>query len=482
MPVASTAYTPGSSVPHETFVPAASSWPGITVDRTLIRKYDGPGPRYTSYPTAPNFREMGPTDYELLLESSARDGRQLSLYLHLPFCRTLCFYCGCNVTISRNLERGQAYLEQIKREAAAAAEELGAARREVVQVHLGGGTPNFFPPRELGELMSFLKSSFRFHPACEIGVEVDPRTMTEEHLDAFADAGVNRLSAGLQDLDPRVQKAINRVQSAEATRAVVDGAHQRGIESVNLDLIYGLPHQTAETFAASLDEAIAMNPERFAVFNFAYLPEMLSHQRVIDPEALPPAEEKLSILEAAYARLADAGYVLIGMDHFARPEDPLSLALLDRSLTRNFQGYSTWGETDLAAFGATAIGFLGGGYAQNSKSVAEYEAAIAEDRFATCRGLVLGDEDHLRRDVILSLMCHLHLDVADVEERHGIDFAEHFARELQALEPLAEDGLVEMAPRAIDVTPAGRLLVRNVAMVFDEYLGRNRQVKFSRTV
>jgi oxygen-independent coproporphyrinogen-3 oxidase len=474
--------TLGPEAPSPAHRPITPHWPGATVDRTLIRKYDAPGPRYTSYPTAPNFRELGPSDYERRLESSARLGRQLSLYLHLPFCRTLCFYCGCNVTISHSPERVRAYIGHVRREIAAVAERLSAGGREVVQFHLGGGTPNFVPPDDLRDLVQHFRSVFRFHPGAEIGVEVDPRTMTPEHLDAFAEAGVNRLSAGLQDLDPKVQEAINRVQSAEVTRAVVDGAHRRGIESVNLDLIYGLPHQTPETFAATVDQAVAMAPERFAVFNFAYLPKMLRHQQVIDPASLPSAEEKLTILETAFAKLAGAGYVMIGMDHFARPEDPLSQALLDRSLTRNFQGYSTWGETDLVAFGASGIGFVADAYFQNVKTVAEYQERISSGSLATCRGLELGPEDLLRRDVILQLMCHLHLDMKEVGERHGVDFAERFAAELAALSPLAEDGLVELGEDTIDVTPVGRLLVRNVALVFDEYLTANRQAAFSRTV
>ncbi len=480
MPVANISSIPATDQPVAK--PMVMQWPGVSVDRALIRKYDGPGPRYTSYPTAPNFRELCSADYEQLLGSSARNGRQLSLYVHLPFCRTLCFYCGCNVTVSRNPERGQAYLELVEREIRAAAARLDTGSREVVQIHLGGGTPNFFAPRRLSQLMACFRQHFRLHPDCEIGVEVDPRTMTDEHLDAFAEAGVNRLSVGVQDLDPRVQETINRVQSAELTRKVVDGAHERGIESINLDLIYGLPHQTPETFAHTLDEAIAMGAERFAVFNFAYLPQMLPHQRVIGSETLPSAEAKLTILETAFDKLAAAGYVQIGMDHFAKPEDPLSQALAGRSLTRNFQGYSTWGETDLVAFGASGIGLVGGGYAQNLKTVGEYQEAIAAGEFATCRGLVLRPEDELRRDVILQLMCHLHLDVRAIEERHGIFFADHFAAELEALEPLADDGLVELAPESIDVTPTGRLLVRNVAMVFDEYLSPERQATFSRTV
>ncbi len=462
---------------------ATASWPTVSLDRDLIYKYDGPGPRYTSYPTVPNFRDFGPEEYRGLLEKSAQGERQLSLYLHLPFCRTLCFYCGCNVTISQSTERGRVYLDLLKQEIATTAKLLGAERREVVQIHLGGGTPNFFPPTELGELFAHLRGSFRLHEGCEIGVEIDPRTCSAEHLDAFAEAGVNRLSAGLQDLQPQVQKAINRLQTAAATRAVVDGAHERGIESVNIDLIYGLPHQSAASFSDTLDEALDMGSERFAIFNFAYLPKMLRHQRVIDPESLPSADEKLNILETAIRKLTAAGYVMIGMDHFARPEDPLSQALLDRTLTRNFQGYSTWGETDLVAFGASAIGLLGGGFAQNLKDVPAYEEAITAGRFATCKGYVLTADDHLRRDVIQELMCHLHLDFAEVSKRHGVDFRVHFEAELETLAPLADDGLVELDDKGITVTSVGHLLVRNVAMAFDTYLPKHREtMSFSRTI
>lgn len=462
-------------------------WTPATLDRELIRKYDRPGPRYTSYPTAPNFQDFSATDYQGLLRASAESKRRLSLYLHMPFCRTLCFYCGCNVTVSRSAQRGQTYLDHLKREIDLTAAELGTGR-EVVQIHLGGGTPNFFQPQELADLFAHLRGAFRWHDDCEIGVEVDPRTVSEEHLDALAGAGVNRLSAGLQDLEEKVQKAINRVQPFDVTRAVVDGAHERGIKSVNLDLVYGLPHQTVETFERTLDGAIALNPERFAVFNFAYLPTMLPHQRVIDPAALPSAEEKLSTLERVIERLTGAGYVMIGMDHFARPEDPLSQALLDRSLTRNFQGYSTWGETDLVAFGASAIGFLGGGFAQNRKDVTSYQEAVGNDTFATCRGFVLNDEDQLRRDVIQELMCHFRLSFNEIEARHPISFRErsfkeYFQDALERLVPMAADGLIEIEGDTIQVQPAGQLLVRNVAMAFDGYLPRNgTTTAFSRTV
>ena len=456
--------------------------PAVTLDRELIHKYDVPAPRYTSYPTAPNFSDsFSPDDYESLLSASRASGCRLSLYVHLPFCQSRCFYCGCNVTITHSQERAGRYLELLLREIAEAGRRLARDDQEVVQIHFGGGTPTFFAAQDLARLLAALKDRFRWSSECEVGVEVDPRCCAPEHLDAMVEHGVNRLSVGLQDLDPKVQAAVNRVQSAELTAGVVTGAHRRGIGSVNVDLIYGLPHQTPESFRATVRRVVAMEPERVAVFNFAYLPSMLPHQRVIDPAALPSSERKLDLLETVIDELTAAGFVAIGMDHFARPDDPLVRALEGRSLTRNFQGYSTWKHTDLVGFGASAIGQLGGGYAQNAKTVPDYEKAIADGRFATCRGLLLTPEDELRRTVIEELMCHMRLDMAPVESVFGIDFRQHFAGELAALRPLADDGLVEVGRDGIEVMPRGQLLVRNVAMVFDAYLGAGSRT-FSRTV
>ena len=315
-----------------------------------------------------------------------------------------------------------------------------------------------------------------------MSVEIDPRRCSEAHLDALAAAGVNRVSLGVQDLDPQVQRAINRVQPAELTREVLAGARARGIHGTSVDLIYGLPHQTPERFAATVDEVIAMAPDRVSVFNFAYLPEAFPHQRAIDAAALPAAADKLTILERTIAALTDAGYLFIGMDHFARPDDPLAQALRERTLGRNFQGYTTHAEVDLVGFGASSIGLVAGGYAQNRRTVEDYRQAIDGGGFATCRGLVLSDEDRLRRDVILRLMCHFRLDKAEIEARHGIAFDDHFAAELAALAPLADDGLVELGGDRIEVTPAGRMLVRNVAMAFDAYLAADRAARYSRTV
>ena len=455
----------------------------IPFDRALVQKYDRPGPRYTSYPTAPHFRgDFRSADYAQLLLESRDAALPLSLYVHVPFCETRCFFCGCNVVISRSRDRAREYLPWVEREMAAVAELAGAAGREVVQVHWGGGTPTFLPPEELTALMAAIRRRFRLAPGCEIGVEVDPRRLTEAHLDALAAAGVNRLSMGVQDLDTVVQRAVNRVQPAEETWSVLEGARERGMASVNIDLIYGLPHQTPETFAETVTEVVRMSPDRIAVFNFAYLPEQFPHQRVIDERALPDPEDKLTILEETIATLTGAGYAFIGMDHFARPEDPLARALADGSLTRNFQGYSTCGETDLLAFGVSSISHVAGGFAQNTKDLDEYAAALEAGRLPVFRGLASTPEDRLRRDVILGIMGRFRLDKDAVEAAHGVDFDRHFAAELAALAPLAADGLVELGRRELRITPLGRLLVRNVAMVFDQYLARPSEVRYSRTV
>ncbi|HEY3571156.1 MAG TPA: oxygen-independent coproporphyrinogen III oxidase [Thermoanaerobaculia bacterium] len=459
-------------------------WQPIRFDREMIVKYDRPGPRYTSYPTAPQLTDdFGPLQYREVLARSGAEAspRPLSLYVHVPFCDVRCFFCGCNVTISRDRTWGRRYLPMLAREVEMAAALLQAGRREVVQVHWGGGTPTFLPADDLRELMAILRRSFRLSPDCEIGVEVDPREASPGQLDALAESGVNRLSFGLQDLNPEVQKAVNRIQSVEETWGVMRGARERGIDSLNVDLIYGLPLQTPERFAATVQEVLRMSPDRLALFNFAYLPEMFKHQRAIDPLALPDPAAKLRMLEETIAALTTAGYVFIGMDHFAKPGDPLAQALRSRTLTRNFQGYTTHGDCDLVAFGVSSISHVAGGFAQNVKSLHEYATAMQEGRFATCRGLDMTPEDHLRRDVILRLMCDFRLDKREVERRYGIDFDNHFAADLPKLAPMIDDGLVEATPDRIEVTPLGRLLVRNIAMSFDAYLGANT-TRFSRTV
>ena len=449
---------------------------------SLIAKYDRPGPRYTSYPTAPHFRDdFGAADHARLLARTAAAGRPLSLYVHLPFCAHRCLFCGCNVQVSQDRSRAGRYLDAVEREVERAADLLGEGAGPVTQVHWGGGTPTYLSASELARLMAILRRRFRFAAEVEIGVEVDPRECSPAQLDALAAAGVNRISLGVQDLDPKVQRAIRRLQGPELVRAVVEGARRRGVESLNVDLVYGLPHQTAETFAATVREVLAMAPDRIAVFNFAYLPEVIRHQRALDPAALPGPAERLAILGETIATLTGAGYLVLGMDHFARPGDPLARALAAGTMTRNFQGYSTGGETDLLAFGASAISATREGYAQNLRAVAEYGEAVAAGGLATTRGIVLSHEDRLRRDVIMALMSRFALDKWEIEAAHGIDFDRHFAAELEALAPLADDGLVELSADRIAVTSTGRLLVRNVAMAFDAYLGAD-VARYSRTV
>lgn len=458
-------------------------WQPIPFDRELLKKYDQRGPRYTSYPPAPLFSpDFDGKAYRRLLEKSSSSDAPLSLYVHIPFCSVRCFFCGCNVTIARDRERGTAYLELVDREMAAVAAAAGADKRKAIQIHWGGGTPTFLVAEDLKALMASIRRHFDVASDCEIGVEVDPRECTPEQLDALAESGFNRISMGVQDLSAQVQAAVNRIQPPSQTLEVLDGARQRGMESANVDLIYGLPFQTAESFAATLKQVIDWRPDRLAVFNFAYLPEAIPHQRTIDPAAIPDGETKLRILEETIETLTKAGYIFIGMDHFALPEDPLSQALRDRSLTRNFQGYSTRGEADLLAFGVSAISQVGGGYAQNTKAIPAYELALGNAQLPTVRGLELTPDDELRREVIMRLMCHFLLPKGEIEKSYGIDFDTHFADELAALEPFVADDLITVRSDALEVTPRGRLLVRNIAMVFDAYLKADLVERYSRTV
>ncbi|MCZ6819980.1 MAG: oxygen-independent coproporphyrinogen III oxidase [Calditrichaeota bacterium] len=459
----------------------------MLVDLEMLKRYDKPGPRYTSYPTAPKFTTgFDAAEFEAEIERTNQSDRStdLSLYFHLPFCDTLCYFCGCTMIITRNRDRIDEYLGYIIKEI-----ELVAGRikqgRKVAQLHWGGGTPTYLDPEQIRRLFSAIRENFEFQPDAEIGVEIDPRGMTEEHLDALKDAGFNRASMGVQDFDLKVQQAINRLQSEELTRWAFDGLRARGFESINLDLIYGLPHQTVCSFEKTLERIISISPDRLAVFNYAHVPWMKKHQGVIREESLPGPEEKLNILKATIERLTSEGYTYIGMDHFAKPDDSLTQALHEKKLYRNFQGYSTKSGCDLYALGMSSISQLKDVYAQNVKDIPTYYEAIDAGRFATERGYRLTADDHIRRFMITRLMCDFELRKQDVEKRFGIAFDDYFAEALVKLEPMILDGLVEIPNGAIHVTEMGQLLVRNIAMVFDKYLGemeKKNTPMFSKTV
>ncbi len=463
----------------------ASRWDSPEFDADLILRYDRPGPRYTSYPTVPHFSaDFGLDAYRAEIARTNAPGAEtpLSLYFHFPFCKSVCYFCGCNVHFTKNRSQGDLYVDHVLREIAAL-RPLLAPRRKVVQIHWGGGTPTFLRPATLARLWGGIVEHFDLDRHAEIGVEIDPREVTDEHLATLAEAGFNRLSMGIQDFDPEVQKAVHRIQPEDLTRRVFDRCRELGFASINVDLLYGLPHQTVESFRETVDTVREIGPDRIALFNFAYLPEVISHQRAIPAAALPSPTDKLAILEMVVRGLTESGYVFIGMDHFARPEDELTVAMKNRTLHRNFQGYTTHADCDLYGLGATSIGQVGRSYVQNLKSVDDYQAAVSTAGLAAFKGVLLTDDDLRRRDVITRLMCHFVVHKAEFEEIHGIAFDDHFASALEKLAPMGEDGLVSLRPDRIEVLPLGRLLVRNIAMAFDAYLERpGKETRFSRTV
>ncbi len=459
----------------------------VVLDPALVRKYDRPGPRYTSYPTAPNFTAaVGPAAYrEALVASNEGDAlggpaADLSLYVHLPFCRHLCSFCGCTMFVRRDPRRGLEYLDRLGGELDAVA-PLVNRRRVVRQVHFGGGTPTFLPPEGLDRLARMLEERFTFAPDAELGVEVHPNETRPAHREARAAHGWNRISVGVQDFDAEVQRAIRRVQPLAVTRRVIEDARALGFASVNADLIYGLPHQTVARFTATIDELLALAPDRIACYSFAYLPDRMRHQRLLPQAALPSPEEKLAILAAAIRAFTGAGYVFIGFDHFAKPDDELAVAQRAGTLHRNFQGYTTWKGLDLLAFGVSAISSVGRCYAQNTTAPPAYEEAAGAGELATTGGVLLSDDDLLRRELIMELASQFRVEKAPLEARFGIDFDSTFAEALAELEPMQDDGLVELHSDRLQVTPKGRLLVRNLCMPFDAYLDRRPRL-FSRTV
>ncbi|SDL96517.1 oxygen-independent coproporphyrinogen-3 oxidase [Oryzisolibacter propanilivorax] len=453
----------------------------------LLRRFDVPGPRYTSYPTADRFVEaFGEQEYVLALQQrkigSVGKATPLSLYVHIPFCESLCYYCACNKIITRHPERAEVYLRYLSREIDLHTAHCGIGQ-QVSQLHLGGGTPTFLSDAGLRDLMAMIKRSFTLVPGGEYSIEIDPRTVDEQRLALLAELGFNRLSFGVQDFDPEVQKAVHRIQPAEKVFALVDSARRLGFESVNVDLIYGLPRQTPESFDRTLAQVAELRPDRIALYAYAHLPERFKPQRRIVTAELPQASAKVAMLARALEVFADSGYTYIGMDHFALPDDALAVAKRQGRLHRNFQGYSTQPDCDLIGLGVSAIGRIGATYSQNVKTLDEYYDAINQGNLPVVRGLALTRDDLVRRAVIMALMCQGELLYQPMEESWLIDFRQHFSAELQELQTLEQQGLVALSDEGITVTPMGWYFVRAVAMVFDRYLQANRnRARFSRII
>ncbi len=458
----------------------------LEFDSDLIRRYDASGPRYTSYPTAVQFTEAFDAARYREIAQATNTGTQaapLSLYFHIPFCDTVCFYCACNKVITKNRKRAIPYLEQLFREV----EMQGALfdrNRPVDQLHWGGGTPTFLSAEQMRDLMRVTGEHFQLRndDSGEYSIEIDPREADAETIAVLRSLGFNRLSLGVQDFDPDVQKAVNRIQTEAQTWAVLDAARAEGFKSVSVDLIYGLPLQTVERFMVTLDKVIAVGPDRLSVFNYAHLPQLFKTQRQINEALLPSAEDKLAILEFTIERLTQAGYLYIGMDHFAQPDDELAVAQREGTLYRNFQGYSTHADCDLVAMGATAISKVGNSYSQNLKALDDYAARIDNGELAVFRGVELNADDVLRREVITRLICNFELDFAVIESQFGIDFTAYFADALRALEGFAADGLLELGDHVLRVRPRGRLLIRNICMQFDRYITSSAEQRFSKVI
>ena len=455
------------------------------VTTELLLKYDRPGPRYTSYPTAIEFHEgFGKDEYlERLRAAAAERDEPLSLYLHLPFCHERCTFCGCNVIITRKADVSSTYLEYLEREVRMIAGLLGD-RRRVVQYHWGGGTPTYQTIEEMKRLHGVVREHFDIGEAAEVAVEVDPRVTSAGQLEALRELGFNRLSLGVQDVSPDVQAAINRNQTLAETEALFRKARELRYHSINIDLVYGLPLQTAERFRETLSEVIRLRPDRVACYSFAHIPWIRGNQRRIEKDALPGAREKFALFGSAIEHFAAGGYRMIGMDHFALPDDEMALAAEDRTLHRNFMGYTVKPASDMIGLGVSSIGDLAGAYAQNHKKLSRYYEAIDAGVPPVERGYLLSEDDRIRRDVITRLMCNFHLDRAAVEKAHGIDFASYFADEVAALAEPVSHGFVELTGDTIDVVGAGRLFIRNVCMIFDVHTRRRKGERpmFSRTV
>ena len=460
------------------------AFPDLEISEALIRRFDQSGPRYTSYPTADRFMQAYPAAsyIERLQQRAAADqAPPLSVYVHLPFCESLCYFCACNKIITQDHGRSAEYLQTLYQEMDRVGPHLGRHNR-AIQLHLGGGTPTFLSAAELTDLMAQIRRHVEFTSDAELGVEIDPRTVTPASLAMLAGLGFNRTSFGVQDFDPLVQAAVNRIQPYDMVRTAIQASRDNGFESINADLIYGLPRQTLDSFSRTLEQLIELSPDRIALYNYAHLPDRFKAQRLIHAEDLPSADTRLGIFLMSVRRLLDAGYVYIGLDHFAKPDDELNRARLDHSLHRNFQGYTTRAECDLVGFGISAIGKIGDAYIQNHHSLNAYRDALASGGLPTSKGFDLSPEDVLRREVIMTIMCSMPLDFAAFESRHGRSFAACFPDELDRLQPYADAGLLELDGRGLRVLPKGRVFVRALAMVFDQYVGRPRVATYSRLI
>ena len=451
----------------------------------LIKRFDVNGPRYTSYPTADRFVEAFNADaYKHWLGQRSIGGinKPLSLYFHIPFCNTICYYCACNKIITKDHGRSAKYLKYIAKEIDLQASNLNGGR-DVLQLHLGGGTPTFLSHTEMRELMAAVRGSFNLVPNGEYSIEVDPRKVDFETVALLGELGFNRMSIGVQDFSPDVQQAVNRIQSFEETKLVLDSARQVGFKSISMDLIYGLPKQNVISFNRTLEQVLELSPDRISLYSYAHLPGLFKPQRRISASDMPAPEAKLQILQLAIRRLTEAGYVYIGMDHFAKPDDELTVAQRQGRLHRNFQGYSTYAECDLMAFGVSAIGKVGPTYTQNVKTLDEYYDALDRDDLPILRGIELTPDDLLRRSIIQALMCHFELSIESIQISYLIDFRKYFAEEFEDLREMEEAGLLQIDDQWISVLPAGRMLVRAIAMVFDRYLRADRErTRYSKVI
>ncbi|MES2352409.1 MAG: oxygen-independent coproporphyrinogen III oxidase [Pseudomonadota bacterium] len=467
------------------------TFPAVEFDAAIIGKLSQSGPRYTSYPTADRFQpDFG---YGQFLEAVAglrmrRSRRPLSLYIHIPFCDTICYYCGCNKIVTKDHGKAATYLGYLKQEIDMQG-RLFAGMGTIEQLHFGGGTPTYLSDRQMGDLMEHLHANFDFAPdqQGEYSIEIDPRTVSAERVHSLRAQGFNRISLGVQDFDPEVQQAVNRIQPEAETRAVMDAARDAGFRSISIDLIYGLPKQSLASMEQTLDKVIAADPDRIALYNYAHLPHLFKPQRRIVEADLPTPEVKLELLALSIRRLCAAGYVYIGMDHFAKPDDELAVAQRQGLLQRNFQGYSTRAEADLISCGVSAISAVGATYSQNEKTLDAYYEKLDEGRLPVARGIKLDTDDLLRRIVIQKLMCNFELSMSSIEQAYPIRFPLYFAAELEKLKAFEEDGLLVVDPEWITVTPRGRLLIRNICMVFDRYLGLPRAdgpqpLRYSKTI